>query len=312
MPCIDGVPQEFAMQDAFALATKARFPGTRMLLYRITDAVPYDAVVHDAMVEHPEWFVRWTHAPNNNGSICVVPPEAQTGRPGDNCSWPIQAAAYDWNNSLVRDFFLEKVVKPVMKAGDGVWLDGDGPDNGAYQCSGSYDFGKLPAPYPALDEPEIDAFCVGENLVQEAVHNFLFANGGMDGQACWTFVGVDELPQAADAPAACAAKLLRLDALVGKNNTPVGVAMDRCGGGVSDDIAKQAVASFMLVRDKYWFFGTGGDSLNDTTAGYMLSDFGWPLGDMTNASALLFERKYKHATVSLDCASYTASFTPVA
>ena len=44
----------------------------------------------------------------------------------------------------------------------------------------------------------------------------------------------------------------------------------------------------------------------------MLSDFGWPLGDMTNASALLFERKYQHATVSLDCASYTASFTPVA
>lgn len=300
------------MQDAFALATKARFPGTRMLLYRITDAVPYDAVVHDAMVEHPEWFVRWHHAPNNNGSICVVPPEAQTGRPGDDCRWPIQAAAYDWNNSLVRDFFLEKIVKPVMKAGDGVWLDGDGPDNGAYQCSGSYDFGKLPAPYPALNEPEIDAFCVGENLVQESVHNFMFANGGMDGQACWTFVGADELPQAADAPAACAAKLLRLDALVGKNNTPVGVAMDRCGGGVSDEMAKQAVASFMLVRDKYWFFGTGGDSLNDTTAGYMLSDFGWPLGDMTNASALLFERKYQHATVSLDCASYTASFTPVA
>ena len=212
----------------------------------------------------------------------------------------------------MRDFFLDKVVKPVMKAGDGVWLDGDGPDNGAYQCSGSYDFGKLPAPYPALDEPEIDAFCVGENLVQEAVHNFMFANGGMDGQACWTFVGVDELPQAADAPAACAAKLLRLDAFVGKNNTPVGVAMDRCGGGVSDEMAKQAVASFMLVRDKYWFFGTGGDRLNDTTAGYMLSDFGWPLGDMTNASALLFERKYQHATVSLDCASYTASFTPVA
>ena len=213
-------------------------------------AVTIPSFMHDAMVEHPDWFVRWHHAPNNNGSICVVPPEAQTGRPEDNCSWPISAAAYDWSNSLVRDFFLNQVVKPVMKAGDGVWLDGDGPDNGAYQCSGSYDFGKLPAPYPALDEPEIDAFCVGENLVQEAAHDFLFANGGMDGQACWTFVGADELPQAADSPAACAAKLLRLDALVGKNNTPVGVAMDRCGGGVSDDIAKQAVASFMLVRDK--------------------------------------------------------------
>jgi hypothetical protein len=71
-----------------------------MLLYRITDAVPYDAVVHDAMVEHPDWFVRWHHAPNNNGSICVVPPEAQTGRPGDNCSWPIQAAGESIKTSL--------------------------------------------------------------------------------------------------------------------------------------------------------------------------------------------------------------------
>jgi hypothetical protein len=242
-------------------------------------------------------------------------PYEEHGTTGYNCSWPIRAAAYDFSQAAVRAWFLDNIVAPTLVVADGVWLDGDGPDNGAWMCSGSYDFypvNKLPAPYPALDEPEIDAFCVGENLVQEAVHNFMFANGGMDGQACWTFVGVDELPQAADAPAACAAKLLRLDAFVGKNNTPVGVAMDRCGGGVSDEMAKQAVASFMLVRDIYWFFGTGGDRLNDTTAGYMLSDFGWPLGDMTNASALLFERKYQHATVSLDCASYTASFTPVA
>jgi hypothetical protein len=25
-------------------------------------------VVHDLMVSNPEYFVRWTHAPNNNGS----------------------------------------------------------------------------------------------------------------------------------------------------------------------------------------------------------------------------------------------------
>ena len=135
----------------------------------------------------------------------------------------------------------------------------------------------------------------------------------MDGQACWTFVHIGDLPQAADAPAVCASKLLRLDSVQGQNNTPVGVAMDRCGGPqYTDEMAKQAVASFMLARDKYWFFGTGGNTLNDTTASYLLSDFGYPLGGMTNASAFLFERQYQHATVSLDCATYTATFTPVA
>jgi hypothetical protein len=123
MPCIDGVPQEFEAQDAFARATKASFPGTRILEYRITDAVPYTKVVHDAMVEHPDWFVRWHHEPNANGSICVVPPEAQTGRPGDNCSWPIQAAAYDFSNPVVREWYQENIIKPVMVAGDGVWLE---------------------------------------------------------------------------------------------------------------------------------------------------------------------------------------------
>ena len=41
-----------------------------MLQYRITDAVPYAGIVYDLMVSNPEFFVRWTHAPNNNGSIC--------------------------------------------------------------------------------------------------------------------------------------------------------------------------------------------------------------------------------------------------
>ena len=36
MPCINGRPQEFEHQDAFAIATKAQFPGTRVLEYRIT------------------------------------------------------------------------------------------------------------------------------------------------------------------------------------------------------------------------------------------------------------------------------------
>ena len=314
MPCIDGVPQEFEAQDAFAVALKRTFPGSRMLQYRITDAVPYTKVVHDAMVEHPDWFVRWTHAPNNNGSICVVPPEAQTGRPGDNCSWPIQAAAYDWSNPTVREWFMESVIKPVMTYADGVWLDGDGPDNGAYQCSGSYDWGRLDPPYPALNATEVDAFCAGENLVQQAAHDWLFENGGMDGQACWAQINsASDIPQASDSPARCAAKLASLDHRQNPLNEPTLFAGDRTGGrGYDDANAAQTIAAFLLARADQWFFGVtqSSNTINTTVAALLLSDYGAPLGNMTNSTPFLFQRAFERATVALDCATYTASFTP--
>ena len=56
--------------------------------------------------------------------------EHGTGRPGDNCAWEIRAAAYDFSQQIVREWFLNNIIKPVMVHGDGVWLDGDGPDNG--------------------------------------------------------------------------------------------------------------------------------------------------------------------------------------
>ena len=103
MPCINGRPQEFEHQDAFAIATKATFPGTRVLQYRITGAVPYAGIVHDLMLSNPEYFVRWHNAPNNNGSICLMPyTEHGTGRPGDACDWEVRAAAYDFSNPVVR------------------------------------------------------------------------------------------------------------------------------------------------------------------------------------------------------------------
>ncbi len=132
-PGSDGIPQEFALQDAFAAATKKTFPRAKVLEYRITDAVPYDPLVHDLIVNKPEYFVRWTHAPNNNGSVCQMPYEENKTK-GFNCSWPIIASAYDWSQPVVQQWFLENIVKPTLVVGDGVWLDGDGPDNGAYMC----------------------------------------------------------------------------------------------------------------------------------------------------------------------------------
>ena len=188
-------------------------------------------------------------------------------------------------------------------------LDGDGPDNGAYQCSGSYDWGKLPAPYPALNETEVDAFCVGENLVQEAAHDFLFANGGMDGQACWIYVNNFPLPS--DSPAACAAKMRAIDH--SETVLPVAFASDRTAGRnlYDDTTAAQTIAAFQLARSEYWFLGINWqNTLNDTVAALMLTDYGAPLGNMSEPSANFFQREYERATVALDCATFTASFTP--
>ena len=236
------------------------------------------------------------------------------------------------------------------------WLDGDGPDNGAYQCSGNYDFSHLTPPYPALNASEVDEFCIGENAVQQMAHEWLFANGGMDGQACWSYV--TDFPKPADAPAVCAQKLLAIDHRPTPNGTPTAFASDRCGGngGYTDETAAQTIAAFLLARDKYWcecrqpaaaplhtrpiltrrpalncppkrppslppnthtllvaraVFGVNWeDSLNDTVAALMLTDYGAPLGNMSNSSEFVFSREYEHASVALDCATFTATFTP--
>jgi hypothetical protein len=49
MPCKDGRPQEFELQDAAALWAKTAFPRARVLQYRITSAVPVSANVSCVM-----------------------------------------------------------------------------------------------------------------------------------------------------------------------------------------------------------------------------------------------------------------------
>ena len=172
-------------------------------------------------------------------------------------------------------------------------------------CSGSYDYNKLPAPYPPLNDTEIDAFCRGENAVQEAAHDWLFANGGMDGQACWTYV--NNFPVAGDTPAQCASKLISINTM--NASTAVGFAMDRTGGNIDDDKAPAAIASFLLTRKDSWFFGVkqGVNTVNATVAALLLSDFGPPKGVMTQ-NGNVFTRVYESATVTLDCSTLAASF----
>lgn len=104
-------------------------------------------------------------------AVCLMPYH-EHGTDGYNCSWPIIAAAYDFSQQVVQDWFLENIMcvppphlhhglgrpapaclsdrsKPTMTVADGVWLDGDGPDNGAWMCSGSYGEGFAGSPLSA-------------------------------------------------------------------------------------------------------------------------------------------------------------------
>ena len=156
----------------------------------------------------------------------------------------------------------------------------------------------------------MDAFCDGENAVQAAAHEWLFANGGMDGQACWQ--QVQNFPLPTDAPAACAAKLQSINLI--DSPMAVGFAMDRTGGkGYTDATAPQTVAAFLLTRKDHWYFGVtqSSDTMALSTAALLLSDYGAPLGAMGNSTPTVFVRHYEKATVQLDCGTFTASFTPV-
>eukprot|EP00051_Salpingoeca_urceolata_P035054 m.27944 g.27944 ORF g.27944 m.27944 type:complete len:401 (-) comp8677_c0_seq1:65-1267(-) len=312
MPCKDGKPQEFKFQDEFAKATKATFPKSLVLEYRITDAVPYDPIVHDLMESNPEYFVRWHHAPNNNMSICTVPAEHETGRPGDNCSWPIRAAAYDWSKPEVRDWYLQNIIKPTMVHGDGAWIDGDGPDNGCFECSGNYRFNNVKAPYPANNASEVAAFCDGEAAVVTAAQKWLIENGGFD-YNCFDFVE-SGLPAVGDTPEECAHKVRSNDFRHAHQSSAAVVLYGSRTreSGYTDDTTAQAVATFMLVRGPHWFFGAPVENtLNATAMKYVLSDYGPVVSNMTEPSPNVFKRTFERAVITLDCNTFQASFDAV-
>lgn len=53
MPCVNGKPSEFKNQDEFAMKWKTKFPGARVMEYRINAAVFYDPLVHDKLMVDP-------------------------------------------------------------------------------------------------------------------------------------------------------------------------------------------------------------------------------------------------------------------
>ena len=205
MPCVDGKPQEFAKQDQLTLKWKAQFPELKMLQYRILSAVNYDMVVQNKILSDPNAVVHWRHAPDgsalaapngscpkgfsgtckagdvcwNGASACFNSP-SRINNPANKCDFHISAAAYNWSNPDVGDWYLEDVVKPTLVHADGIWLDAIGPDHGGYMCAGvCCGYG---ATNSLLNQGEIDLHCKGQPDATTKVQQYLIANGGWGAQ----------------------------------------------------------------------------------------------------------------------------------
>lgn len=322
MPCVNGEPQEFAHQAALAAEWKASFPGLRFMTYRILSAVPYDMTIRNAMLQHPDWFVRWEHLPGSdkpgNGSICFNYISAcfndptRINNPAHNCSFEIRAAAYNWPSPDVRAWFLQQVIAPALDYADGVWLDGNGPDNGAYMCSGiCCGFGPDNSPH---NQQEIDSFCDSQRNVTTAVQQYLVQHGAFEIMKCANYLSGAELPHVGDSPQSCSQKLQRWAAWgANHSNYNLAVAYGSRTAGTdhwSDSSANGTVAAFMLMRGQHWLLSISNtNSIADETARLLTRDDGKPLGPMRQVSANVFARDYEGATVQLDCSTFQGTFT---
>ena len=194
---------------------------------------------------------------------------------------------------------------PVARTADGAWA-----------CSGTYDRSGLQPPYPALNVSETAAFQVGAALMLAEAQQWLIANGGYE-YNCLDFIqSAASLPNASDAPALCAAKVAALDHLAPKghhvNKSGIVLYASRtASSGYDEAHAAQAVAVFFLVRDAFWWFGLPAQNAfsPQATRAFLEADFGAPVANMTRAGNV-FSRAYERGAVSLDCDTFTATFTP--
>jgi hypothetical protein len=150
-------------------------------------------------------------------------------------------------------------VAPTLVHGDGIWLDGIGPDNGAYMCSGvCCGYGAQNSP---LSQPEIDAHCKAQAEATTAVQKYLIQNQGWEAMKCFDYKSSHDLPPHKDSPVQCAAKLEKM-AQWGADHSNYNFVVaygSRTGGrdGYDDTNVAATVAAFMLMRGQHWLFSIG-------------------------------------------------------
>ena len=104
----------------------------RLLQYRILSAVNYDMAVQNKIKSDPDAVIRWRHAPGDasqpgNGSVCwnhksgCFNDPHRINNPANKCGFHISAAAYNWSNPSLKEWFIQEVVAPSLVHADGIW-----------------------------------------------------------------------------------------------------------------------------------------------------------------------------------------------
>jgi len=246
----------------------------------------------------------------NYVSACFNDP-TRINDPSHNCSFEIRAAAYNWasGGQPLLDWYVGSVIAPALEYADGMWLDGIGPDNGAYMCSGTCcGYGPDNSPHSM---PEITAQCQGLKAAGTATQQYLQRHDSYEMMACTSYRSPTEMPTADDTPAQCASKLLQEAAWAADHsnyNMAVAYGSRTAGSqGYNATTVDGAVAAFLLVRQRHWLFSLGGE-LTDAMAKLVVTQYGAPLGNMTEVGAGVFQRKFSSATVQLDCNTFKGTF----
>ena len=330
LPCVDGKPSEYAQQDEFAKATKARFPAAKVLQYRIVTAQMNDPLAHNLTLSHPQFFVRW-----HNGSVCqasttlnhkpaswVKPIKWVPTGPADHCDWPLRNAEYDWTKPEVRAWWQDNIIKRTLRVADGAWIDGDGPDIDGWECAGTFARAALKPPYPALNMSQTALFCEGKKIAVTQALRMLIANKGFAyncikfvGPDCWPVSNSSLLPNSSDTQLQCSAKIEAI-AAINSTTRSIGLFGGRAGvrwptgGAYNASTAAHAVAVFMLTRGPHWWFILPDSNQIDVdVAKLFLIDYGAPRSRMSETRPGVWQRHYTTGTVSFDCNHIEATLT---
>jgi alpha-N-acetylglucosaminidase len=214
----------------------------------------------------------------------------------------------DFANSSAADFFVSTVIGHAanMTSCDGVWFD---------DVSGCYDNGLKDVCHREIllkgyTPARIAAISAAMNATILRAEQMLHSKGK------WSFntpSGFVKLPTPTNVSAQCVSAL-EAGAAMAASGAPTTMYVDYfappSGGGPTTAFDfRQRLAAFLLVRGDYSFFGHGW--ITDMPPVWF-PEWNWvvglPLGNMTR-SGNTFSRGWSKGDVSLDCDTFTASFT---
>ena len=315
-------------------------PKNRVWIYKnIVIAYPWFPSVREKMLDpqYSGWFLRFDNKPpyhvpqcddNYNPPLCSEFWHSQDQTPGyphgdGNCPGPCDCGGvpcgfylFDHRNSSLRAWLIDEYVMGPTGVGarnargelyiSGVYLDDhwsnfsdpvDAPDCASSPIGGPTEVNSGCVADMGLTQRDTTALADGWRATMLQLQQRLLAANAFS----WAYFTEFGSGAPFSSPAQCTsffkhnATALYGRALVlalGKNTT----------GSLMRDLA-----TFLLVRGPYAWFGHGWQGCSDTGTTQLppeaIRDAGVPLDNVTETSSGLFQRRWSHATVTMDCST---------